>query len=223
MVIVGATGAVTALGDTLFPAASLRTAIAQDFSAGSYYLLRLRILHPVMALVTITSLWWVVASLRRSPSRTLQRLAATVLTLILLQVTLGALNVVLLAPAWLQIVHLFVADVLWVAIVLLAAESLTRTTAQYERQSGTPAATCWVKPLSVRHTRRRSGIPRRCSFRCGLLRAAFCGAPFASIVFQPRIGIPHSCDYFARCSISMATFKPLAQRVGEVLAVANSQ
>jgi heme a synthase len=133
IVIVGATGAVTALGDTLFPAASLRTAIAQDFSTGSYYLLRLRILHPVMALVTITSLWWVVASLRRSPSRTLQRLAAMVLTLILLQVTLGALNVVLLAPTWLQIVHLFVADVLWVAIVLLAAESLTRATAQYER------------------------------------------------------------------------------------------
>jgi heme A synthase len=66
-----------------------------------------------------------------------------VLTLILLQVTLGALNVVLLAPAWLQIVHLFVADVLWVAIVLLAAESLTRATAQYERQSRKPAPTCW--------------------------------------------------------------------------------
>ena len=130
IVIVGATGAVTALGDTLFPAPSLGTAIAQDFSTGSYYLLRLRILHPAMALVTMMSLSWVIASLRRSPSRILQRLAAVVLILILLQVTLGALNVVLLAPAWLQIVHLFVADVLWIAVVLLAAESLTRATAR---------------------------------------------------------------------------------------------
>jgi heme a synthase len=125
MLIVGATGAVTALGDTLFPAASLRTAIAQDFSTGSYYLLRLRIFHPVMALVTIMSLSWVVASLRRSGSRILKRLAAMVLALVLPQLTLGALNLVLLAPAWLQIVHLLVADVLWVAMVLLAAESLT--------------------------------------------------------------------------------------------------
>jgi heme a synthase len=125
MLIVGATGAVAALGDTLFPAASLRTAIAQDFSTGSYYLLRLRIVHPVMVLLTMMSLWWVVGSVRQLSSRTLKLLAAIVLALIPVQVTLGALNVVLLAPAWLQIVHLLVADVLWIAMVLLAAESLT--------------------------------------------------------------------------------------------------
>jgi heme A synthase len=44
---------------------------------------------------------------------------------LILQLTLGALSVVLLAPIWLQIAHLFVADVLWITLVLLMAESLT--------------------------------------------------------------------------------------------------
>ena len=36
----------------------------------------------------------------------------------------GLLNLVLLAPVWMQIVHLLLADVVWVALVLLAARAL---------------------------------------------------------------------------------------------------
>ena len=41
-----------------------------------------------------------------------------------LQAALGGLNVVLLAPVWLQLVHLLVADLLWMSVVLLAAAVL---------------------------------------------------------------------------------------------------
>jgi heme A synthase len=127
MLLAGATGAVTALGDTLFPATSLTSSLAQDFSSNSHYLLRLRIVHPVIALLAAISLTWVVATVWRSPNKILQRLAATASIVLFLQLTLGALNVVLLAPMWLQMVHLFAADVLWITLVLLVAESLTIT------------------------------------------------------------------------------------------------
>ena len=124
LLLAGATGAVAALGDTLFPATSLTSSLAQDFSSNSHYLLRLRILHPAIALLAALFLAWAVAAVWRSPNRTLQCLAVIAGIVLCLQVTLGALNVVLLAPMWLQMAHLFVADVLWITLVLLAAESL---------------------------------------------------------------------------------------------------
>src|SRR5215472_11792024 len=46
---IGITGSLAALGDTLFPATSLRASFIQDFSSGNI-LLRLRFLHPVAAI-----------------------------------------------------------------------------------------------------------------------------------------------------------------------------
>ena len=125
LLIAGVTGAVTALGDTLFPAASLTSSLAQDFSSNSHYLLRLRIVHPAMALLAAIFLTWVIAAVWRSPNKLLRCLAGMAGIALLLQLTLGALNIVLLAPIWLQIVHLLVADILWINVVLLSAESLT--------------------------------------------------------------------------------------------------
>jgi cytochrome c oxidase assembly protein subunit 15 len=45
----GMTGAIAALGDTLFPAISLKAGLAQDFSAAASLLVRLRSLHPLLA------------------------------------------------------------------------------------------------------------------------------------------------------------------------------
>src|SRR5262249_44797201 len=50
VLVLGASGAVAALGDTLFPAASLREGLAQDLSPMAHAFLRLRLLHPVIAL-----------------------------------------------------------------------------------------------------------------------------------------------------------------------------
>ena len=48
-------------------------------------------------------------------------LSALVLILLAAQYVLGILDVVLLAPVWLQVLHLLGADVLWAALVVLAA------------------------------------------------------------------------------------------------------
>ncbi len=55
---VSITGAIAALGDTLFPATSLANGMAQDFTSGSSLLLRLRLLHPAVAILSAVYLLW---------------------------------------------------------------------------------------------------------------------------------------------------------------------
>jgi cytochrome c oxidase assembly protein subunit 15 len=122
VLIVAVTGSLAALGDTLFPASSLGTAFAQDFSSTSEWLVRWRWTHPTVALLAgVFLIWLLVRAARRRSQWDNRALSVLVLILLALQFVLGILDVVLLAPVWLQILHLLGADVLWVAIVALAA------------------------------------------------------------------------------------------------------
>jgi cytochrome c oxidase assembly protein subunit 15 len=116
--VVGVSGSLAALGDTLFPASSLRAAFAQDFAEGSPWLLRLRGVHPVSAAIAAVFVLWLVAQARRAGAG---KLAAVVLSLLGFQFALGVADVLLLAPVWLQIGHLLGADLYWIALVTLAA------------------------------------------------------------------------------------------------------
>jgi cytochrome c oxidase assembly protein subunit 15 len=129
-IIIGATGALAALGDTLFPATSLRTSIAQDLSSKSFYLLRLRFFHPVVAVAGIICVLLIAAKGILSQSPAARKLSLSVVMLAALQVSLGILNVILLAPIWLQITHLFVADIFWIALVLASDEMLLEPVAR---------------------------------------------------------------------------------------------
>jgi cytochrome c oxidase assembly protein subunit 15 len=119
---VGVTGSLAALGDTLFPASSLASALAEDFSSTSGWLVRWRWTHPTIAFVaSIFLIWLLVRAAQRSAHWDNRGLSALVLLLLAAQYVLGVLDVVLLAPVWLQIVHLLGADVLWAALVVLTA------------------------------------------------------------------------------------------------------
>lgn len=119
--IVGVSGSLAALGDTLYPATSLANALQQDFSATSSLLLRLRWLHPASAFIAgAFILWIVVKALGMHVSGRTRSLAIAVIALLFAQYAIGAINIVLLAPLWIQIVHLFFADLLWICLVLLA-------------------------------------------------------------------------------------------------------
>lgn len=109
-VVVGATGSVAALADTLFPSTSLQTAFVQDFAANSPLLVRMRWVHPATALIGLACAIWLAAQLRSSLGR-------WVLALIAAQLALGAADVLLLAPTWMQILHLLGADLYWIALV----------------------------------------------------------------------------------------------------------
>jgi cytochrome c oxidase assembly protein subunit 15 len=119
ILLVGMSGTLAALSDTLFPATSVRAALAQDFSSGSTWLQQLRFLHPVTAVIAGLFICWLL--LRSVPRPEERKLALGVLSLLALQCVLGIADVALLAPLWLQITHLLVADVLWIALVVLAA------------------------------------------------------------------------------------------------------
>lgn len=125
LVATGMSGAIAALGDTLFKAETLREAIAQDFSSASHIFLRLRILHPVIALIG-GGLVLMVAyrTMTTNPNRPNARQLGLVLAgLVVIQWFLGLTNLVLLAPTWLQIVHLFAADLIWLSLILVAADA----------------------------------------------------------------------------------------------------
>ncbi len=131
-IAVGVTGAIAALGDTLFPAQSLSHGFEQELSGLSHFTVRLRWLHPVVAIgasLVVAAVAWRAKSLGSSTSRLLGWL---VVGTVVLQLFLGALNVWLLAPIWMQLVHLLFADALWVLMVLLSASLLSRTKSVYQ-------------------------------------------------------------------------------------------
>jgi heme A synthase len=127
LLIVSTSGAVAALGDTLFPSTSLAGALQADLSATSHVLIRLRIFHPVLAVATALALLALAPRLARQRGPRARRFATAVCGLVALQIVLGFANVLLLAPIWLQLVHLLVADAIWISFVLLGAEALRET------------------------------------------------------------------------------------------------
>jgi cytochrome c oxidase assembly protein subunit 15 len=123
VLFVSITGAIAALGDTLFPASSLSVGMQQDFARSSTLLLRLRLLHPLIAVLGAAYLIWAAAGvLKQNEAGNARTAAGRVLGLTLFQLAAGAVNLTLLAPVWMQLFHLFMADVLWIAVLLLLLE-----------------------------------------------------------------------------------------------------
>lgn len=147
--LMGASGALTALGDTLFPAGSLAEGLSRDFSPTAHFLERLRVLHPVLAvLVSVYLIAIAYFHNFKTYGAAPARLARWLTGLLLVQLAAGLVNVLLLAPVWMQMVHLLLADSVWIALVLLAAAALSapaeadareRAGAQADRPSPAPA------------------------------------------------------------------------------------
>lgn len=133
-VLVCITGAIAALGDTLFPAATLKAAMRQDFSPAASFLVRLRLIHPVIAAVA-GLLFATIGffALRVSSRQTMRTLSLIVIAATFTQLCAGMINLVLLAPVWMQIVHLLLADVVWVALVLFVAEAAIAVQVRLQR------------------------------------------------------------------------------------------
>jgi heme A synthase len=120
--LISITGALAALGDTLFPATSFEAGVRQDFAEGSHALLRLRMVHPVVAIAA--GIYVALAAALTVKRRPLAagKTAMAVVALVFVQLSAGFINLLLLAPVWMQIVHLLLANVVWVALVMLVAE-----------------------------------------------------------------------------------------------------
>jgi heme A synthase len=124
-VLMGISGAIAALGDTLFPVTSLAEGWRLDFSGSAHIFVRLRLAHPFVAVAGgACLLYYTVSAAARDAGSLTGRIAAAGAVLILAQMLAGLLNVLLLAPVWLQILHLLLADLLWMSLVLLGARRL---------------------------------------------------------------------------------------------------
>jgi len=121
LLVVAATGAVVALGDTLFPHASLAEGIAADFDATSHFLIRLRVWHPVIAGLTALGLLRLVAR-----GDAFGRPGRLLVAAVIAQTLLGVVNLLLLAPLALQMAHLVMSNLLWMAVVWAWLEKRVR-------------------------------------------------------------------------------------------------
>lgn len=135
ILVAGVSGAIAALGDTLYPAASFAAGMRAELGGGGSVLLRLRILHPFAAIAAAAAVVVTArAALLASPGPRVRRAALAAFVLVGAQLAAGAANVLLLAPVPLQIVHLLLADLTWLALVLLASAALA------PREEALPAA-----------------------------------------------------------------------------------
>jgi heme a synthase len=125
LLVLGVSGAIAALGDTLFPASSLTEGFRQDVSPTAHVLLRLRVLHPLLAVVVGALVVFSAATVARlRPSPETKRAALQLGGIYALQLTAGLVNLLLLAPVWMQLVHLLLADGVWIVLLRLSAAGL---------------------------------------------------------------------------------------------------
>ncbi len=123
VMILGVSGAIAALGDTLFPSRSLAEGWIRDFDPAASIFVRLRVLHPAIA--TLAGAWLVYYAVATAGRRPLLRPRAwMLLAMVAGQITAGVANLLLSAPVWMQLVHLLLADALWISLVLLCAGTL---------------------------------------------------------------------------------------------------
>jgi heme A synthase len=123
--LVATSGALTALGDTLFPSSSVAAGLMQDVTTGASPYVRLRAIHPMLAVATAALVLATMAFVRaHRAQRTVHVLARAAGALAVIQVAAGLLDIMLLAPVAMQLVHLVLADLVWIALVLTSAAVL---------------------------------------------------------------------------------------------------
>jgi cytochrome c oxidase assembly protein subunit 15 len=124
LMLVGLSGAVTALGDTLYPVESgaLAERLQRDLGAGAHFLQRLRLMHPLLAcgLGFFTGVVAYGLSSARAASPEVRLWGSRVVVLTVVQLVAGVVNVMLSAPGWMQVVHLLLGTTLWIAAVVFA-------------------------------------------------------------------------------------------------------
>ncbi|MBA2336444.1 MAG: COX15/CtaA family protein [Acidimicrobiia bacterium] len=114
LLVVSASGALNALADTLYPVNLVTTGDGSP----THFLARLRVLHPLVAVAGGTAVFVLAGRLATNSTAGITRgLRAVVLG----QFAMGVINITLLTPVETQVLHLLLADVLWILWVLLAA------------------------------------------------------------------------------------------------------
>lgn len=126
ILLIGMSGSVAALSSMLFPSQTLAEGVSKDFSAASPVLLRLRVSHPILSISVGVFLLFLAGwfKSRAKENYWINRWSNVLTILIFVQFLSGALTLLLLAPIIMQLVHLFLADAVWIVFVLMSASVL---------------------------------------------------------------------------------------------------
>lgn len=131
VVLVSTSGAVSALGQTLFPALaeqSILEHVTEDPYADTPYPMLLRLVHPVVAVfVSAGLLAFARAARERMSVQSVARWSDVLTGMVVVQLVVGVVNVGLSAPGWMQLVHLAAANALWLSLLGTAAAIATET------------------------------------------------------------------------------------------------
>ncbi len=121
--LVGSSGSLAALSSTLFPSQSVIEGFIQDFSTTSHFLVRLRISHPILSILSAVYLIFLAGWLKRNDPGNVwvRKFAKYVIGLVLAQLVFGTLTLLTLAPIIMQLGHLLLADLVWMTLILLSA------------------------------------------------------------------------------------------------------
>ncbi len=125
--VVGISGSIAALSHMLFPSGTLAEGIASDFSPTSNILLRLRLLHPITAILTSVFLIFLTGWMAKESGKQARvaRWSNALSLLVLAQIAFGSATLLTLAPIIMQVGHLLFADLIWISYVLMAANFLS--------------------------------------------------------------------------------------------------
>lgn len=135
LLLVGASGALNALADTLYPPDTLLEGISEEFGPNAPLLVRLRVLHPMIAIIAGIGAVMALRSPGFDGAGRVRSLANAAAVVVGIEAVIGIVNVALLTPVEVQLIHLLVADVLWVVAVLAVIRvvaATTETTVQME-------------------------------------------------------------------------------------------
>ncbi|MGD8404047.1 MAG: COX15/CtaA family protein [Anaerolineales bacterium] len=126
MLLIGMSGAVTALGDTLFPVGSLAEGITADLDPNAHFLVRLRVYHPIIAVVIAIYSLYLVRMLFNQNTGMARKFLTALVVIGVAQLAVGLTNLLLLVPIPTQLLHLLTADLVWITYVLTTAVLLAK-------------------------------------------------------------------------------------------------
>ena len=125
--VVGISGSIAALSSMIFSFVPIGEDVARDFSPTSNIFLRLRLLHPITAILTSVFLIFLTGWIAKQAggNRIVVRWSNVLSILILAQVAFGAVTLLTHAPIAMQVGHLLFADAIWISYVLFSAAFLS--------------------------------------------------------------------------------------------------
>ncbi len=126
VIILGVSGAVTALGDTLYPVESVIEGMREDFNPQAHFLVRMRVFHPIIAVLTglivvFSSIFFTTTAQKKND----RLFSGALMFVYAVQLVAGGINLLLLAPVWMQLIHLLLADFVWIMLIITSAARLT--------------------------------------------------------------------------------------------------